>query len=87
MAEFMEQTLRMLYEWKNLEILEINVKEDHIHVILSIPLKIIDIRSNGNTKRQNSNNTLHKLPYSQGETLLGKPFLEPVILCKFYRSG
>ena len=51
MAEFVEQTLRMLCEWKNIEILEINVKEDHIHVILSIPLKIIDIQSNGNTKR------------------------------------
>jgi len=26
----------MLYEWRNIEILEINVKEDHIHIILSI---------------------------------------------------
>lgn len=51
MAEFVEQTLRMLCEWRNIEILEMNVKEDHIHMILSIPLKITDIRSNENAKR------------------------------------
>ena len=51
MTEFVEQTLRMLGEWRNIEILEINVKEDHIPMILSILLKIIDIRSNGNAKR------------------------------------
>ena len=87
MAEFVEQTLRVLCEWRNIEILEMNVKEDHIHMILSIPLKIIDIRSNGKAKRQDSNKTLQKLSYSQEETLLGKSLLEPRILCKFYRSG
>ena len=40
MAEFVEQTLRMLCEWKTIEILEMNVKEDHIHRILSILPKL-----------------------------------------------
>ena len=40
MAEFVEQTLRMLCEWRNIEILEMNVKEDHIHIILSIPPRL-----------------------------------------------
>ena len=62
-----------------------NVKEDHIHVILSIPLKIGHIRSNWNAKRQDSNKTIQKLSYSQEEALLGKPPLEPGILRKFYR--
>ncbi len=39
-AEFVEQTLRMLCKWKNIEILEMNVKEDHIHMILSIPSRL-----------------------------------------------
>ena len=30
-AEFVEQTLRMLFEWKDIEILELSIKEDHIH--------------------------------------------------------
>ena len=50
-AEFVELNLRMLCEWKTIEMLEMNVKEDHIHMILTIPLKIIRIRSNGNAKR------------------------------------
>jgi len=36
-AEFVESNIRMLCEWRNIEILEMNVKEDHIHMILSIP--------------------------------------------------
>ena len=40
MTEFVEQTLRMLGEWRNIEILEMNVKEDHIHMILSIPPRL-----------------------------------------------
>jgi putative transposase len=39
-AEFVEQTLRMLCEWKDIEILEMNVKEDHIHRILSLPPRL-----------------------------------------------
>jgi len=39
-AEFVEQTLRMLCEWKTIEILEMNIKEDHIHMILSIPPRL-----------------------------------------------
>ena len=39
-AEFVEQTLRMLCEWRSIEILEMNVKEDHIHMILSIPPRL-----------------------------------------------
>jgi len=30
----------MLCEWKDIEILEMNVKEDHIHMILSIPPRL-----------------------------------------------
>lgn len=30
----------MLSEWMNIEILEMNVKEDHIHMILSMPLRL-----------------------------------------------
>jgi len=37
-------------EWRSIEILEMNVKEDHMHMMLSIPLKIIDIRSDGMLK-------------------------------------
>ena len=31
--------LQQLCEWKNLEVLELNVQEDHVHLLLSIPPK------------------------------------------------
>ncbi len=40
LSKYVEQTLRMLCEWKDIEILEMNVKEDHIHMILSIPPRL-----------------------------------------------
>ena len=40
LSKYVEQTLRMLCEWKNMEILEMNVKEDHIHMILSVPPRL-----------------------------------------------
>jgi len=50
-AEFVEQTIRILCEWRNIEILEMNVKEDHIQYNNEYTSKIINIRSNGNAKR------------------------------------
>jgi len=38
--EFMEETLRSLCEWKNIEILEMNIQKDHVHIILSIAPKM-----------------------------------------------
>ncbi len=38
--EYIETTLKMLCEWKNIEILELNVQEDHMHMIVQIPPKL-----------------------------------------------
>ncbi len=35
-----EHDIRMLCEWKGVEILEMNVQKDHIHLVCSIPPKI-----------------------------------------------
>jgi putative transposase len=34
LSKYVEQTLRMLCEWRNIELLEMNVREDHIHPAL-----------------------------------------------------
>ena len=36
----MENTIRALCEWKSIDILEMNVQEDHIHLVVSIPPKL-----------------------------------------------
>ena len=38
--ESVEKKLRTLCEWKKLEIIEMNVQIDHIHLVLSIPPKM-----------------------------------------------
>ena len=35
-----EDILRQLCEWKKLEVLEMNVQEDHVHLLVSIPPKL-----------------------------------------------
>ena len=38
--EFIEEELRKLCEWKSVEIEEMNVQIDHVHMLVSIPPKI-----------------------------------------------
>jgi putative transposase len=39
-AKFVEETIRSLCEWKSIDILELNVREDHVHAVISIPPKL-----------------------------------------------
>jgi len=38
--EHLEKDLRMLCEWKKAEVVEVNIQEDHIHLVISIPPKV-----------------------------------------------
>ncbi|SDX55606.1 putative transposase [Aequorivita viscosa] len=38
--ELVEQDIRMLCEWKSCEVEELNVQEDHIHLLVSVPPKV-----------------------------------------------
>ena len=35
-----DRDIRMLCEWKNSEVVELNVREDHIHMVVSVPPKV-----------------------------------------------
>ena len=39
-AEFVEKKIRAICEWKNVEILELAIMPDHIHMVVIIPPKI-----------------------------------------------
>ena len=39
MAESVREILAQLCHWKNLEILELNVQPDHVHLVLEVPPK------------------------------------------------
>lgn len=35
-----EETIRSICEWKSIEIMELNVREDHVHAVVNIPPKL-----------------------------------------------
>ena len=39
LRQSVDEILRQLCEWKKLELLEMNVQEDHVHMVVSIPPK------------------------------------------------
>ena len=40
LRQSVDEILRQLCEWKKLELLEMNVQEDHVHMVVSIPPKL-----------------------------------------------
>jgi putative transposase len=38
--DLLDHDIRMLCEWKGCEVIELNVQEDHVHLLVSIPPKI-----------------------------------------------
>ena len=39
-AKEVEETIRLLCEWKRVEVLEMNAREDHVHIVVSIPPRV-----------------------------------------------
>ena len=39
-ADYVEDKIRTICEWKDVEIIELNVQRDHIHIVCSIPPKL-----------------------------------------------
>lgn len=40
LSEFLEENLRMLCEWKKVEILELSIQPDHVHIVVSVPPRL-----------------------------------------------
>ncbi|RLD60264.1 MAG: IS200/IS605 family transposase [Bacteroidetes bacterium] len=38
--DLIEQDIRMLCEWRSSEVMELNIQEDHIHLVVSVPPKV-----------------------------------------------
>jgi putative transposase len=39
-AREVEEAIRLLCEWKRVDLLELNVREDHVHAVVSIPPRL-----------------------------------------------
>ena len=39
-GKFVEDAIKSLCEWKSINVMELNVREDHIHLVVGIPPKV-----------------------------------------------
>ena len=39
-GKFAEETIRSLCEWKSIDVMELNVREDHVHLVAGMPPKV-----------------------------------------------
>ena len=39
-GKFVEETIKVLCEWKRIDVMELNVREDHVHLVAGIPPKV-----------------------------------------------
>jgi putative transposase len=57
-------------------IVDLNIKADHIHLIINVPPKV--------SKRENSDTGFQAISISQEKALLGKSFLGQRLLCRYH---
>ena len=74
LADFLEQTIRMLCQWKNIEILEMNVKEDHIYLIISVPPRLSVSEVMGMLKGKTAIKIFKSFPFLKNKTYWGNHF-------------
>ena len=60
--EAVEQKIRMICEWKKLEIIELNIQADHVHIILDVPPKLSISQVMGYLKGKTAIQVFKKFP-------------------------
>ena len=72
--ETVEAKIKMVCEWKKLEILELNIQPDHIHLILSIPPKLSVSQVMGYLKGKTAIQVFQKFPGLKKKPYWGNHF-------------
>ena len=73
-AKFVEVNVRMLCEWKELEVEGLNVQKDHVHVILGIPPKYSVSEVMGMLKGKTAIKMFQKYPEMKEKPYWGNHF-------------
>jgi len=85
--ETVEEIIRQLCEWKKLEILEMKVGEDHVHLVVSIPPKFAVSEAVGFLKGKCAIKIFEQAPGAE-EEVLGQALLGQGVLCRhFWAKG
>jgi putative transposase len=73
-AKFVEETIKSLCEWKSVEIMELNVRKDHIHAVIGIPPKISISESMGILKGKTAIKLFKSYPALKSKPYWGNHF-------------
>ena len=85
--EAVEHDTRALCEWKEVEVIELSVQPDHIHLVCSIPPKLAAKEVHGVSEGEAGDQDFQELPTPEGEAILGQPLLGEGLLCQHGRDG
>jgi REP element-mobilizing transposase RayT len=75
--EYVEKKIRSICDWKKIEILEMTIMPDHVHLVAIIPPKLAISEVMGILKGKKPAN----------KAVLGQPLLEPRVLRHDGRDG
>ena len=83
----MKKKIRAICEWKHIEILEITIMTDHVHMVAIIPPKLAVSELMGILKGKTAIAVLQQQKSLRKKPYWGKPLLEPRLLCHDGRDG
>lgn len=81
--EIVSSRIKQVCEWYSVEIEEISVQPDHIHLVCSIPPKEFGIEVCRDSKREDGHTNIFKETVIKREAILGEPFLGKRLLSKY----
>ena len=59
--ELVEKDVRTLCEWKEVEVMELSIQEDHVHLVCSVPPKLSISSFMGFSEREAGNQAVQEL--------------------------
>ncbi len=69
-----ENKIRQISEWKRLEIMEMNIQRDHVHVVLSVPPKMSISQVMGYLKGKTAIHIFKSFPHLKKKPYWGNHF-------------
>ncbi|MEB2782838.1 IS200/IS605 family transposase [Algoriphagus sp. C2-6-M1] len=71
--EMVEEDIRRHCDWKGCIFDEVNLQEDHVHLLVDAS-EDIHIQIDGNIERENSHHAVQELPTTEAASILGHKF-------------
>ncbi|VAW12695.1 hypothetical protein MNBD_BACTEROID03-2391 [hydrothermal vent metagenome] len=85
--DLVEHDILMLCQWRGCDVEELNVQEDHIHLLVSVPPESFDFEINGYFERKAGDKAFQELSQFKEEAILGQPFLGTGLFCEYCWIG